>query len=533
MRAWTWLSTVAILGVGMAGCLQDADTQAPVRIAILSISDWHGQLDPINGIGGAAVLSSFFAQERQTNPLALTFTAGDSVGATPPLSSLFADEPAIRAMNLMGFTADTLGNHNFDAGLGRLHRHSELADFPFLAANLAGTSSELPLIRPWRIFDVGGIQVGVVGLVNEEAPTITKAGAFGQLRVTDAAEAATEARHEMEAAGADVFVVLTHKGVNSEGRGALVDLARNLTGFHIILGDHTNVAFEDRINGALVVENPSKGTRYARITITISPSDGAVTSVADYVVPKASDVEHDTRITQMLAPYREQIAPSMDRKIAAATSEISREPGSAARQDPPMGNLVADAMRAAVGTQVAFTNHGGTRSGLPTSYVPQDQTLRRDSAPFDIVQGDVFVVAPFGNALVTGRVTGAALWQALEQGLNRTVPEISGIRLVYDSTRPAGSRIVSVSLDGPPPLCPTSHAACDAVPRGQPIRPDATLYSIVTTDFVAGGGDGFDMFRDLGAPGELVTDVLTRHLESVGTIEPLQDGRVLDLARVH
>src|SRR5690242_6945839 len=94
-----------------------AKARHPVTVQILSISDWRGQVDPlvIDGtqVGGAAVLSAYFKQERAANPNTLTLSSGGAVGASLPISSLFDDQPSVRAMRLMGFDADTLGNHNF------------------------------------------------------------------------------------------------------------------------------------------------------------------------------------------------------------------------------------------------------------------------------------------------------------------------------------------------------------------------------------------------------------------------------------
>src|SRR5256714_9379631 len=108
-----------------------AKARRPVTVQILSISDWRGQVDPlvIDGtqVGGAAVLSAYFKQERAANPNTLTLSSGGAVGASLPISSLFEDQPSIRAMRLMGFDADTLGNHNFDAGLAQLQSLINLA----------------------------------------------------------------------------------------------------------------------------------------------------------------------------------------------------------------------------------------------------------------------------------------------------------------------------------------------------------------------------------------------------------------------
>jgi 5'-nucleotidase len=137
----------------------------------LNVSDWHAQLDPVNGVGGAAVLSSYWKADRARNPNSLTLTAGDAFGASPPLSGFFDEEPAVKAMNLMGFDADTLGNHNFDRGTEHLQRMVDLADFSYVSANLRNVHRELRGVAPFRIFRVGKIKVAVIGVTNPDAPT--------------------------------------------------------------------------------------------------------------------------------------------------------------------------------------------------------------------------------------------------------------------------------------------------------------------------------------------------------------------------
>ncbi|KPV48000.1 5'-nucleotidase, partial [Kouleothrix aurantiaca] len=115
-----WVALLAaLLAIASLITTVSAAARQQVEIQILNVSDWHGQLDPLSitgvgNVGGAAALSTYFKQDRAANPNTLTLTAGDGVGATPPLSGFFADEPAIKAMRLMGFDADSLGNHYFD-----------------------------------------------------------------------------------------------------------------------------------------------------------------------------------------------------------------------------------------------------------------------------------------------------------------------------------------------------------------------------------------------------------------------------------
>jgi 5'-nucleotidase len=190
----------------------------------------------------------------------------------------------------------------------------------------------------------------------------------------------------------------------------------------------------------------------------------------------------------------------------------------------PIGNLVADALRLRYGTQLGYTNGGGIRAPLPSSYLPADMTLRRPAAgfaagpPFDIVVGDVFAMLPFGNAVSTRTITGAQLWKMLEHSVealpaaNGWFGQISGFKFVFDSTRPAGSRVRSVTLDG-----------------GAAILADTSRYTLATSDFIALGGDGYIML----AGGDDVTrekmaDVVLDHIKSLVTLDPKTEGRITD-----
>lgn len=139
-----------------------------------NVPEWHGQLDPLvvgaSQVGRAAVLSAYFQSECAANPNTLTLTAGDAVGATPPLSRFFDDVPTTLAMNLMGFQVDPFGNHNFDGGLARLQSQIDLAYFQYVSANLRNRDANLTGVKDFAIFEIGGVKVGVVGITNTESP---------------------------------------------------------------------------------------------------------------------------------------------------------------------------------------------------------------------------------------------------------------------------------------------------------------------------------------------------------------------------
>jgi 5'-nucleotidase len=215
--------------------LAAAPSHRTVDIQILNVSDWHGQLDPlmVDGaqIGGAAVLAAYFQAERAANPNTLTLTAGDAVGATPPVSSFFGDVPAIEAMNLMGFQVDTLGNHNFDGGIAHLQGLIDIANFQYVSANLRNRDENLTGVKDFEIFDIGGVQVAVIGITNPEAPTLVFPGNFGTIVPTDPVKAAIKAARAAKQAGADIVIVICHMGVtgfdsNGAPFGPLIDFAK-------------------------------------------------------------------------------------------------------------------------------------------------------------------------------------------------------------------------------------------------------------------------------------------------------------------
>jgi 5'-nucleotidase len=556
-RRWRpsrWLTALAgavalALGISaLAPAGADArhtDGRDLVEIQLLDVSDWHAQLDPASGVGGAAVLSSYWQADRAANPDTLTLTAGDAFGASPPLSSFFDEVPAVLAQRMMGFDADTFGNHNFDRGIEHLQQMIDIAQAPageqpgepfqYVSANLRNRDDNLTGVKDFEIFDVGGARVAVIGITNPEAPNLVFPGSFGTIEVTDPVQAANQARQEARRAGADVIVAITHLGVtgrDAQGNatGPLIDFARNVQGFDVIFGDHTDVQFEGKIRGALVVENRSKGATYSKTTLTVDPSKERVLDQSnEFVVPTAADVTPDPAIQAMLQPFRDQLAEVFDQPIGVATDTFERGGNIERRMEVPIGNLVSDSMRLRYDTQLAFTNGGGIRAPLPSTHQVQDASLRRPEngvtePPWDLVVGDAFAVLPFGNSVVTRDVTGELLWQILENGVSQVnpdgtaadgrFPQVSGLKFTFDSRLPAGSRVVSVEF-----------------PDGTPIPPDGTVYSLATNDFVNAGGDGYTMLADgQGVTRDLMASVLQEHIEAQTPITPTVEGRITNLA---
>ncbi len=517
----------------------------PVTLQFISVSDWHAQLDPLSGVGGAAVLSTYFKNERAANPNTLVLTAGDAYGASPPLSNFFDEVPAVLAMRLMGFDADTFGNHNFDRGVSHLQQMINLANAPagsqpgkpfqYVSANLQNRDDNLSGVQDFAIFDVGGVKVGVIGITNPEAPTLVFPGSFGTMVPTDPIPAANKARAAAQAAGAKVTVALIHAGitgfdpVTGLAFGPLIDFANNVGGFDVIIGDHTDFQYSGIHNNALVVENRSRGLTYARTTLTVDPENGRVISRSvDFVIPTAAAVTPDPAVVAMLLPFRNALAPIFNTVIGSSTVFIPRADacgrGDGRLCESLVGNITTDSMRMTYGTDFAITNAGGLRANLtcPTVDNPTDFCPPYTPPPFPITRGQVLTVLPFGNVVVTMSVNGAELKTMLENGVsampgaNGRFPQVSGLCFTYDVSAAPGSRVMSAVRQAGDGSC--TGAAVDLTA--------GTTYSLATNDFMANGGDGYPNFIGRATTRDIMDQVLASFVSANSPVSPAIQGRI-------
>ena len=549
-RARHLFTFVLVLSLALPACASvDAAPRTPVTIQILAVSDWDAQLDPIpiegGSMGGAAFLSTYFGNERSANPRTLVLSAGNAFGASPPLSSFFGDVPAVLAMRLMGFDADTLANHNFNRGRAYLQPLITLAGAPagtesgapfrYVSANLTNRDANLTGAKDFEIFDVDGVKVAVIGLTNPEAPTLVVGGSFGTIEVTDPVIAAKRARVAARKAGATVFVAVISAGVSFDGdtgaaSGPLLDFARRVGGFDVILGGQTDVQFAAVVHNALVVENRSKGQTYSRIELSVNPDNGRVRSHRHaFVSPRADGVTPDPAVVSTLEEYRADLPALLAAVIGTSTVAVPRADACGASDgllcESVAGNVVTDAMRVTYGTDFAITNGGGIRADFtcPTPDDPSDFCPSPTPPPFLISWGQVLTALPFGNRVMTLTVDGAEIRTILENGVS-TLPDshgrfahVSGLCFTYDISASPGQRVVGAV-----------RQAADGSCTGAPVDLEASsTYSIALNNFMASGGDDYPV---LGARATLrapMDEVLASHIAAHTPITPAIQGRVV------
>jgi 2',3'-cyclic-nucleotide 2'-phosphodiesterase (5'-nucleotidase family) len=500
------------------------------EMTLLHVSDFHGQIVPLFAaadafeeedataesfpVGGAVALKGWFDRFRgEAKDGAVVVAGGDSVGATPPVSSFFGDTPTVELMTLMGFDADALGNHNFDVSAGYMFGTlAPLAGFPYLSANLettGGSPATFPAATPGAeaaagptgfapslVVDFGGVPVGLVGFSNPEIPDLTRPGALDPLRVTDPVAAVNAEAARLRTQGVATIVAIGHVGATGGSldapTGPVVDLADALVGVDAVVGDHTDVqVLAVRPNGVLLTENRSKGVVFTRVRLVIDADLGTpVYKTADTHRPWAVGIEADPAIQERLDALDAELQPILGEAIGSATVAIPRADACGTENgrtcESLIGDVIADAMRLTYETDVAVTNSGGIRADL-TCGPAGGQFCPTGGEPNAITRGSVLSVLPFGNVVATGDISGAQLKAMLEAGVasmpepDGGFPQVSGICFTYDIGAEPGSRVTRAVRQDADGTCTDEELDLT----------EAATYSLATNDFTASGGDGY------------------------------------------
>jgi 2',3'-cyclic-nucleotide 2'-phosphodiesterase (5'-nucleotidase family)/predicted AlkP superfamily phosphohydrolase/phosphomutase len=528
------------------------------EITVLDISDYHGQLVPLLEaadnltsppavnqtfpIGGSAFLKPWFDWYRNEAPNgSVLMAAGDSVGATPPISAFFGDTPTIEHMNMMGFQIDGLGNHNFDKGSAYLRNTLiPLADFPYVSANVVDANGKTPAEwSPSHVFDTtfGGGKVGFVGFTNEDAPTLVTPGAFDPFTVQPRLAKVQAEVNRLRSKGVKTVIVMGHDGA-VEGSvtnpsGPLIELADQLTGVDAVIGDHTNFQVNTvRPNGTLVTENLSKGVRFTRVRLVVDSSLGKVVyKTADYHKPWNIGVTPDPTIQADINDLNTELQPLLGVVEGTSTVEILRS-DVCGRSDGRLceslvGDVTTDAMRtkyASIGVEFAITNSGGLRDRLTcpaagggTGFCPPSTP-----PPYPITRGQILAVLPFGNVVATVTINGAELKAMLENGVssmpgaNGRFPQVSGLCFTYNIEAAVGSRVSGAVRQASDGTC--TGAAIDLTAGSQ--------YMIAENDFMASGGDGYPNFFARATTQEIMDQTLADYVKANSPISPAIQGRI-------
>ena len=517
---------------------------ATVPIQLLGINDFHGALsttgsyydatgNKTSNAGTAALLAGYFNQaetafKAQNNTgKTLRVQAGDMVGASPANSGLLQDQPTMRILNQMKFAVGTLGNHEFDEGLGEFNRiltgtkpdpssgflpivkeynedysQDELeGGFDLVIANVHEKDGSIPYgWKPYTIKNVGTaaepINIGFIGVVTTEIPNLVLAEHHKDYTFTDPAEEIVKYSKELVDQDVNAIVVLGHtpsvQGSGETVSGETAEIMNKVkqtdpdNSVDAFFAGHNHVYKNGVVGNTRIVQSTPQGKCYIDLREEYDPATKDFASTAKETVSAVDPtkgIAKDAAIEEIVADADTRVAQVTEEKIGTAdkAEDISRTVNEMG--ESPVGNLVTDAQvymanKNGVPVDFAMTNNGGIRDDLK---------VKPDSS---ITWGAAQAVQPFGNIMQIVEMTGQQIENVLNQQDEKYFLQVSGLK--YTVEKNDTSSVVKEMKKA----------------DGTPIEADKT-YKLIINDFLYGGGDGFSEFTNAKLTGALDPDTET------------------------
>ena len=531
------LAMMFSLAVTAGAAEEEAAKPLEGQIVILHTNDVHG------AVAGYAKVAALKQSFQDAGAYTLLLDAGDYIQGDPTVS-VSQGKTAVELMNLAGYDAATIGNHEFDYGYANFKTISKDADFPIVSANLQYNGK---VESAHTVFTApGGEKIGVFGLTTPEVGTkahpakIKGVTVLGYEKMFDCAQAEVKA---LEAEGCDYIVCLAHLGIEDESTGnRSVDLLEKVTGIDVLIDAHSHSTLEETaeaagetvetmepqgavITGDTPVVYAEEGKTLVTSTGTKLANVGAVVLSEESVFARGIPLESVAlegvkEVADRAAAIQKQIDDDYGATFAKTEVLLNGEKAPGNRtEETNLGDLITDALvwgaeKNGESVDAAVTNGGGIRAPI---------------AEGDITKKDVNTVLPFGNTLSIVKVTGAELLEALEASTFSTpeaiggFPQVSGIEFTVDTAKEfdAGDLYPGSTYHKPASI---NRVAISSV-GGKDFDEKAT-YSIATNDFMAAGGDTYYAFKtatvnyDLGQPlDEVLIDYIKEELKGVVTKE--------------
>jgi len=547
---------ISLTSIGFAGASQP-EKCGTTEIQILAVNDFHGQLEPptskiITGYnetgapvkveaGGSEYLATHIKRLGSENPNTFVVSAGDSIGASPYVSALLHDEPAVKALNIMGFDFSAVGNHELDDGLDELMRIQnggchptdgclnnssfEGAQFRFLAANIVNESTNATVFPAYNVTCVQGVPIGFIGVTLKDTPSIVTPSGVKGLKFLDEAETINKYAGKLKKTGVRTIVVIIHDGGSQKGlyneslnmSGPIVDLVKATDcEVDVFITGHTHQAYNAVIDGRIVTEAGSAGSVLTDIDLVINNRTHDVIEGRSRNIIVSRDVPEDSEVSELVQEYKSLVAPLANQVIGNITGNITTAANDSG--ESALGDVVANAQLYATsnpdygGAVVAFTNPGGIRANLT-----YDQ-LSGGELPGQVTYGEAFSVQPFGNSLVTMTLNGTQIDALLEQqfdnpspGNKRILQVSNGFSYAWNESAPTGEKveIFSIKING------------TSIDPGSP-------YRVTVNSYLADGGDNFSVLK-AGVDrtgGSVDIDAFVNYLEAFSSIAPGSGDRI-------
>ena len=529
------VAAVLLIAVGVAPWVSGAGK--PVTLTVLFTSDMHARVAAFDDVrqapsrGSIAQVASLVARVRSDSPPTVVLDGGDAISGAPLAHYALVDpdpalaDPTVTAMNLVGYDAGVLGNHEFDYGVQPLRRAISQSRFPWLAANLDGTTAAGLAVGGSVVLRRGGLRVAVLGLATPATPQWVGTERTAGLSFRDPVE---EARTRLEAlrSRADLVIVVLHAGFerdletgranDSAGENYAWRLAQ-LPGIDLLLTGHTHRDIAPRALGKTVVAPPGRwAEKVSRVDIVVERRDGrwTVTGWRGENLLVAGEAE-DPRVMAATALRRAAVHRELARPLGCLERPLAF--GGVATSDDAAMDLVHAVQLEASSAELSLAS---PLAGARIEFAAGALTPRLAHALY-----------PYANTLAVVRLDGRQLRDVLEHAQrgftgvecgasppctllrDPDVPPygfdtLQGATYVVDPTRPAGARIVDLRIAGAP-------------------IDDSRGFTVAINSYRAAGGGDFPHLATAPRVARIDTpmvDLLVAHFERQRDISPAADG---------
>lgn len=486
-----------------------AQSSRTVRVTVLHVNDVY-QFIPVDGgkRGGLARLLTLKKQIKAENPNTIFTFGGDTLSPSVETRT-YKGAQMIDAWNAVGIDYAVFGNHEFDVKTEVLLERMKESKFQWLGANVFDTKTNKIFADtpPFVIREFDGVKIGIVGFLLPE--TKQTSSMEDSLQVKNYCEIAREIVPKMRAAGANAVVGLTHLFMRQDK-----ELAK-CADFDLILGGHEHSLLQSSSNGTPIFKMTADARELGRFNFDFNAATKKLESIDWEIIPVTDKIENAPEFAVVTDKYKD-ILVKLAEPVGATSVALDALSFSNRNHETNIGNFIADVYRSATGADVAIMNGGSIRADL--TYNPGVLTKR-----------DVLSILPFNNAIVKIEINGKILREALEHGVAASggedaepgrFPQVSGMNVTFDASKPAGSRITEIKIGGKP-------------------LDEKKIYTLATSDFlVSRGGDGYSMFgnakvliKSEDAPKD--SEVFERAIVNSPnkTIAPKLENRVVKIGR--
>jgi 2',3'-cyclic-nucleotide 2'-phosphodiesterase (5'-nucleotidase family) len=472
-----------------------------VKITLLGIGDIYNFQEE-DGRGGFARLNAVARAERAANPNTLYLFDGDMLSPSI-LSGFDKGQNTIDLTNLVPFDLAVPGNHEFDFGPENFFEKMKASKYPWAAINITNADgSPVEGLGGVTVKDVGGVKVALIPVAQDTSPQVASTGNLIFLPTVDTGiAAAKQARDD----GADLVVGVVQTDIGND-RQLIASGA-----FDVILSgdDHSYGTSYDGRTAYVETSIDGRFISPLDLTVEIGQTDDGKRTIDWSPMFRFIDtaaVTPDPESQALVDQFQAKLDAELDVEIGATEGPLDSRRNVVRGEESAMGNLIADAIRAATGADMAIMNGGGIRADR--TYDPGTVLTRKD----------ILTELPFGNKTVLTELPGSQILAALENGVSQhekgagRFPQVSGMTYAFDPTAPAGSRVSEVMV-GDAPL------DLDKV------------YRLATNDFVLGGGDGFSALGGGkviidGGNGNLMANDVIDYVTAAGGVKAKVEGRI-------